>query len=585
MLEQKILNKVHNVQLDIMDEIHRVCEENNINYFLVGGSLIGAVRHDGFIPWDDDLDIGMFREDYDKFIDIAKSKLKEEFFLDYFSNKEDSYLPFAKIRKKDTLYEEKGKEKYNGPKQIWVDIFPFDGVKKKKSFMLKIKSKMLKLSTSILGTKLGIERKKNVKILKVLSKIIPRKFLLGIYKMVENNTLENTYVADFASLYSIDKEVYDKSVFYPVQKHRFENKQYYIPNDYDSILTQVYGKNLIKYKEVDVMAKVSVIMPVYNSEKYLKKAIESIITQSFYDIELILIDDGSKDNSGKICDEYKNKDNRVKVIHKSNGGICDARNAGLKIATGDYIMFCDNDDEYLEDMISDNYNLAVENNADVVKFGSNSIFIRDGNFIKKDIRKFKFDILDTEQIKENIIDLIYKNALLCVWDGIFKKDIIIDFNTKLKSGMEDTDFMFNVIKKVKKLVLNDKVYYNHFVRNTHSTSVQYRPEKIEDKKYMYSKFLELTNNLVNEQDIPKYNIIITREYFTPVLDILVNKKCELKNKEKLQILQKVSIKYEECRFKDMYKLSKKYAIIQFMARKKMYLFLLAFAGLYRKIRR
>lgn len=92
------------------------------------------------------------------------------------------------------------------------------------------------------------------------------------------------------------------------------------------------------------MAEVSIIVPVYNVEKYLHRCVDSILQQTFKDFELILVDDGSPDNCGKICDEYAAKDSRVTVIHKANGGVSSARNAGLDVATGKYIMFCDSDD-------------------------------------------------------------------------------------------------------------------------------------------------------------------------------------------------------------------------------------------------
>ena len=111
------------------------------------------------------------------------------------------------------------------------------------------------------------------------------------------------------------------------------------------------------------MIKVSIIMPVYNSEKYLSKAVESVLAQDFQDFELIMVDDGSPDNSGAVCDSYAEKDARVKVIHKKNGGICSARNAGIDAARGEYIGFCDNDDLYLPGLIRDNYTLAKDHNT------------------------------------------------------------------------------------------------------------------------------------------------------------------------------------------------------------------------------
>ena len=113
------------------------------------------------------------------------------------------------------------------------------------------------------------------------------------------------------------------------------------------------------------MDLISVIIPIYNVEQYLKECLESVINQTYRNLEIILVDDGSKDKSGKICDEYKNKDERIKVVHKENGGLSDARNAGMKIATGKYIQFIDSDDFIDKDMIETLYNLIIENEADI----------------------------------------------------------------------------------------------------------------------------------------------------------------------------------------------------------------------------
>lgn len=117
------------------------------------------------------------------------------------------------------------------------------------------------------------------------------------------------------------------------------------------------------------MPAISVIMPVYNSENYLRSAIDSVLNQTFRDFELILIDDGSKDGSGAICDEYGDKDSRVVVVHQENTGLCGARNRGLTMAQGEYLTFIDNDDLYMPTLLEDNYKLAVKHHAGMVKFG------------------------------------------------------------------------------------------------------------------------------------------------------------------------------------------------------------------------
>ena len=121
---------------------------------------------------------------------------------------------------------------------------------------------------------------------------------------------------------------------------------------------------------------VSVIVPIYKVEKYLGKCVDSIINQTYKNLEIILVDDGSPDNSGKICDEYAKKDNRIKVIHKENGGLSSARNAGLDVATGEFIAFVDSDDRIHLDFVEKLYRAIKEENADIA-----SCYVE--SFIKK----------------------------------------------------------------------------------------------------------------------------------------------------------------------------------------------------------
>ncbi len=112
--------------------------------------------------------------------------------------------------------------------------------------------------------------------------------------------------------------------------------------------------------------KVSVIVPVYKAEKYIHRCLGSLVNQTLHDIEIILVDDGSPDNSRKICDDYAAKDNRIKVIHKENGGVSSARNAGIKAATGEYSIHCDPDDWVELTAYEKLYNKAKETDADMV---------------------------------------------------------------------------------------------------------------------------------------------------------------------------------------------------------------------------
>lgn len=125
-MDNETLRKVQLVQLEMAKEVKRICEENNIKYFLDGGTLLGAVRHGGFIPWDDDLDIAMMREDYEKFLRIAPEKLSSEYFLQTWKSDKNYPLPFAKLRKLGTVFVERIYKNIDMEHGIWIDIFPYD---------------------------------------------------------------------------------------------------------------------------------------------------------------------------------------------------------------------------------------------------------------------------------------------------------------------------------------------------------------------------------------------------------------------------------------------------------------------------
>ena len=116
--------------------------------------------------------------------------------------------------------------------------------------------------------------------------------------------------------------------------------------------------------------KVSIVVPVYNVEKYLNQCVDSVLAQTYKNIEVILVDDGATDASPAICDEYAEKDNRVKVVHKKNGGLSSARNSGIKVATGDYLMFIDSDDYWNADFVlRELIDKTLASDADITCFG------------------------------------------------------------------------------------------------------------------------------------------------------------------------------------------------------------------------
>ena len=234
--------------------------------------------------------------------------------------------------------------------------------------------------------------------------------------------------------------------------------------------------------EYRTMVNISVIVPVYNSERYLEKTLNSILKQSFRDFELILVDDGSADLSGEICDKYSEKDKRIVVIHKKNGGICSARNAGMEIAKGRYIAFCDNDDLYLDGLLEDNYYLADKYDADVVRFSRRRTDSLNGKVIA--VRETKG--FQTGYIPSSKFEKFYEqinNAGEGVWAGLYKRGFLekynIKFNENMKYGYEDLYFMIQIYLHQPSIVLNSKVYYHWIMRYDHSTSAKINKNNID----------------------------------------------------------------------------------------------------------
>ena len=159
--KDNVLDKLHSVQIEILDEIVGICDKHNLTYFLIGGTLLGAVRHKGFIPWDDDLDIAMPREDYEKFLKIAKTELDKKYYLHDISIDKNYWQPFIKIRKNNTLFDEKMIDNIETHKGIFVDVFPFDNLKRD-GILLKIKWSILKNLLRFCLYYRGILKKENV---------------------------------------------------------------------------------------------------------------------------------------------------------------------------------------------------------------------------------------------------------------------------------------------------------------------------------------------------------------------------------------------------------------------------------------
>ena len=212
---------------------------------------------------------------------------------------------------------------------------------------------------------------------------------------------------------------------------------------------------------------VSIIVPVYNVEKYLCKCLNSIINQTYKDLEIILVDDGSKDTSGQICDEYASKDNRIHVIHKENGGVSSARNKGLAIATGEWVLFADSDDILPNDALS--YYAEVVNTYEVdMVLGSYVECNEDGKIIKSDQKYFQKQLSMLDCLK-----LFYKSDTTLfqgyIWNRLIKLSIIQENNLKYNESIYfKEDGLFAVQYMVccsLPCYYSSKVVYNYYIHN------------------------------------------------------------------------------------------------------------------------
>lgn len=284
--------------------------------------------------------------------------------------------------------------------------------------------------------------------------------------------------------------------------------------------------------------KVSVIVAVYNVEKYLEKSINSILQQTFKEIEIILVDDGSTDSSGSICDRYALLDNRIIVIHKENQGLGSARNAGLESCSGEYIYFMDSDDWIESTLIEDNYKLAKTKNYDIVIFG----FVKELS-MNKGINYMTtlppvLDIKDSNELKKLVISVYNSGCGFSVWNHLMKAEIIKKNNLKYPGYKRGCDmfFLFCLYSKIESLITNRKVYY-HF--NVFYTTKKYNPNSLENHIIYYDKFLNLFDGWLSIQKNFKFALKLYLLWFCHVIPIGIISNSEFSYKEKIQKFKEI----------------------------------------------
>lgn len=215
----------------------------------------------------------------------------------------------------------------------------------------------------------------------------------------------------------------------------------------------------------------SVIVPIYNVEKYIRKCIDSVLEQTFGDFELILVDDGSPDDCPKICDEYEKKDSRIKVIHKENGGLVSARQAGIEVASGDYIFNLDGDDAICSDALESSYEIIKDTNADIVSFSYrcsiNGVIgdviddlAKEGLYNKAQIEEFIFPKLLSDKNMQHIFYFLWGKAIKR--ELLFKNQLNV--NRAISLG-EDLSCTVPCFLEAETVFMSKKAIYLYTIRN------------------------------------------------------------------------------------------------------------------------
>lgn len=270
------------------------------------------------------------------------------------------------------------------------------------------------------------------------------------------------------------------------------------------------------------MKKISVVIPVYNVQKYLSECLDSVINQTYKDLQIILVDDGSTDFSGKICDVYAEKDNRITVVHQKNAGAGAAKNTGLELIDGDYFSIIDSDDYIELDMYEKMVNSLEKYNADIVQCLFRNVYVNDSFDRKYKIKSIYPKVLTSKRfLKEYLYD--WKYAIF--WNKLFKSSLLKEIRFPVGRKIDDEFFTYKLVCNAKKVVNIDNMLYNYRMRKTSVMNENNSDRLIYDRIDCF---------------IERYNYVsdiypsLKKKYLTKLYDSLLYYKTQVNNTEKLE---------------------------------------------------
>jgi len=296
---------------------------------------------------------------------------------------------------------------------------------------------------------------------------------------------------------------------------------------------------------------ISIIVPVYNVEKYLESCLESIINQTYKNLEIILVDDGSTDESGNICDKYANKDKRIKVIHKKNGGLSDARNIGIKESTGKYLTFVDSDDYIVNDYVEYLFNLIKKYKTNmsictysIVTTSGKHILTNDG-FIEQNMKKIKaLDCL-----------LCEKGFTVSACAKMYSKDLFKNIEFPVGKLCEDNGTTYKLIDKCDYVAYGEKSKYLYFKRDNSIMTSKFNIKKfdlielVDIMSEELSKYSELQESILKKRISSRFSIlrqIVFSDYYNSkytdeIITFLKENKKFIFNSKKIDKREKIAL--------------------------------------------
>lgn len=241
------------------------------------------------------------------------------------------------------------------------------------------------------------------------------------------------------------------------------------------------------------MDLISVIVPIYKVEPYLDRCVRSIVVQTYEYLEIILVDDGSPDTCPAMCDDWAEKDNRIKVIHKENGGLSDARNAGLAVATGEYISFIDSDDYIAPEFVAELYEAITQTGADIAECAVAYVDEAD-NILRHRGVATTMQMDKIAALRRLVLeDGIYQT----VWNKLYRREVIDGILFEKGKHHEDDFWTYQIFDRIKKLAVVDKALYNYLQRGTSIIGAGYTIKRLDglEARFLRMEYLQKYDEL------------------------------------------------------------------------------------------